>query len=164
MPNNFERMLVLVGEVFDVKNDPDQIDVDDSVMAKLRTIHRDTMSEFSNQDGPVAWILLIPTTVETMNSFVAGSITERQLLAQTEPGMKFEALYLCSATVLPEFRHKGIARQLTLKAITAMRLDFPISALYFWKFSDDGARLSAALATSLGLPLFERIEPHRLEQ
>ena len=94
MPNNFERMLALVGEVFDVKNDPDQIDVDDSVMAKLRTIHRDTMSEFSNQDGPVAWILIIPTTMEVMIAFISGTITERQLLEQTEPGMKIEALSL----------------------------------------------------------------------
>ena len=149
-------MLALVGEVFDVKNDPDQIDVDESARAKLQLLHPATMSEFANDDGPIAWILLIPTTLKTMNQFVAGDITEKQLLEQTQPGDPMEAVYLCSASVLPEFRKQGIASRLTLDALRRMSTDFSIKALFFWKFSDNGAQLAHQLAEHLSIPLYER--------
>ena len=158
MSNNFERMLALVGEVFDVKNDPGQIDVDEDVIPKLKSLHEHTLSEFATEDGPVAWILLIPTTIATMNEFIACKITEKQLLDNTNTGQKFEAIYLCSATVLPEFRHKGIARKLTLDAVASMRREHEIEALYFWKFSDDGERLAYGIAELIGLPLYQRME------
>jgi GNAT superfamily N-acetyltransferase len=156
MQENLKRMLALVGEVFDVKSDPEQIDVDEAVIEKLKGIHPATMSEFATEDGPVAWILLIPTTYELMTEFVNGKITENQLLERTHAGDTMEALYLCSAAVLPEYRHQGLARKLTLNAIAEFRKVYRLRALYFWKFSEDGARLAKALADHLGLPLYDR--------
>lgn len=104
---NFDRMIQLAEDVFSAHNDPAQLDVDEKVMARLERIHPATLSEHVEGDGPVVWILLIPTTIDLMNRFVAEEISETELLNQTPLEIKYEALYLCSALVLPEFRRKG---------------------------------------------------------
>ena len=157
MQKNFLRMLDLVNEVFDVRHDPDQLDVSESVREKLLLLHPNTMSEQSNEDGPIAWILLIPTTKDVMNCFVSAQITEKQLFEETRPGDDFSAIYLCSACVLPEFRGQGIAKELTLNAVEKMQQAYHIEALYFWKFSDDGERLAKALGVQQNLPVYVRV-------
>ena len=114
--SNFERMMQLVTEVFDVKNDPDQLDVDQEVIERLHTIHPATLSAKDDGDGPVAWILVIPTTKELMYLFVNKTISEQELYKRTLPGTSYDAVYLCSATVLSEYRNKGIAQALLDKA------------------------------------------------
>nr|MBP6681257.1 hypothetical protein [Saprospiraceae bacterium] len=115
--SNFERMIQLADDVFAVKNDPDQLDVNQDVLDQLRRIHPATVSEFDDGHGPVAWVLLIPTTLGLMDQFLNHSISEKELYEQTPLDAAYEAIYLCSAMVLEEYRRKGIARQLTLKAI-----------------------------------------------
>src|SRR6478609_7558149 len=93
---NFERMMQLVEEVFYTKDDPGQLDVDEDVIAGLQKLHPATLSEYDDGNGPVAWILLIPTTMELMHQFVEKKISEKELYERTTPDMKFDALYLCS--------------------------------------------------------------------
>jgi len=152
-------MMRLAEEFFDMKNDPDQIAVDEAVIARLGAIHPRTLSEERDENGPVAWILVIPTTTAVMEAFVRGGINERELLERTPPGAKYEALYLCSALVLPERRGKGLARSLTLDAVGAVRRDHPIRALFYWGFSGGGDALAASVARACGLPLYRRGEP-----
>jgi len=156
MANNFERMLELVGDFFDVKNDPDQISVDEASRHKLEQIHPATLNELANEDGPMVWILVVPTTLDTMQRFLNKAITEQQLLDETQPGTAFEAVYLCSASVLPEFRGKGLAKKVTLDAIRQFQEKYRIKALYFWKFSKEGDWLAKAIARDTALPLYER--------
>jgi ribosomal protein S18 acetylase RimI-like enzyme len=153
-------MIRLAEETFEARNDPDQLDVDDQVIRRLQSLHPATLTERIEGDGPVAWILLIPTTRETMELFVNGVIGERELLERTRPGEQAEAIYLCSALVLPEFRKKGYARELTLKVIEAIRRDFPIRYLYVWPFSEQGLRLAQRLAEECRLPLSTRPNDH----
>lgn len=155
--SNFDRMIQLADDTFAVRNDPQQLDVDEDVIRTLLTIHPSTLSEQVDGDGPVAWILLIPTSEETMRKFIDKKIGERELLSEAAATKNFEAIYLCSALVLPEFRNKGIASQLTLKATNELRKSFPIRSLYVWPFSKEGDRLSAELASKLHLPLFKRL-------
>jgi ribosomal protein S18 acetylase RimI-like enzyme len=157
MPDNFERMLELVGEAFDTRNDPDQISVTPEEQELLALLHKDTLSELANEDGPIVWILLVPTTRSTMDRFLANTITEKQLLHETVAGEKYDALYLCSATVLPEFRGKGLAKKLCLEAITNIRQEHPISTLFYWPFSAEGKGLAMSLSLEIGLPLHEKI-------
>src|SRR5271170_6565505 len=110
MPGNFERMIALVNDFFDSRNDPDQISVTAADRDKLERIHPATMSELANEDGPIVWILLIPTTQAIMDRFIKGEITEQQLLDETHTGVGYDVIYLCSASVLPEYRHKGLAK------------------------------------------------------
>jgi hypothetical protein len=156
MADNFNRMLTLVNEFFDTRNDPDQISVSAGERKKLEYIHPSTLSERANEDGPIVWILMVPTTHGIMERFISGAITEKQLLEETPIGAPYDAIYLCSASVLPEFRHKGLAKKVTLEAINTIRKDNPIKELFYWPFSDEGRALANAVAQEVGLPLYER--------
>ena len=154
--SNFERMIALADEVFSAHNDPAQLEVDEAVMERLERIHPATLSEHVVGNGPVVWILLIPTTTELMNKFVAEDISETELLNQTPLGIKYEALYLCSALVLPEYRRQGLATKVGTEAINSIRKDHPIKYLFTWNFSKEGADLSELASKTLGLPLLKR--------
>lgn len=100
-----------------MQNDPQQLQVDETIISTLIALHPASVSELDYGDGPVAWILLIPTTIDVMHSFLNNTCNEQDLLNNTSIDSNFNALYLCSAIVLPEYQQQGIARQLTLKAI-----------------------------------------------
>lgn len=158
MPSSkFERMLQLVDEVFSTRNDPSQLQVDETVIQQLQQLHPATVSEHDD-DGPAAWVLLIPTSEALMNRFLDDEISEQELLDLNAPGTKFEAIYLCSASVLPEYRRKGIALQLTLDAIEKIRKDHPIKTLYVWPFTKEGDALANLLAEKTGLPLKSKLK------
>ena len=156
MANNYERMIQLVTEFFDVKHDPEQLDVDEKVIAHLHELHPATLSEVANAEGPIVWILVIPTLHKVMERFVSGAISEKQLVDETPVGASYDAIYLCSASVLPEFRHKGLAKKTTVDAITNIRKDNPVKSLFYWPFSEDGKKLAQAVADEVGLQLYER--------
>ncbi len=156
MADNLRRMLQLVNEFFDVKNDPEQLDVNEEIIECLQKLHPATMSEVTEGDGPIVWILVIPTVHKVMGRFISGAISEKQLLEETPVGVEYDAIYLCSASVLPEYRHKGLAKKTTIKAINTIRKDNPVTSLFFWSFSDEGRKLANAVAEEVGLPLFER--------
>jgi len=154
--SNFERMLRLASDVFDVKNDPSQLDVNEKVMKRLLRLHPATLSEYDDGHGPVAWILLIPTSLDLMNRFVNKKISEQELLDLTKPDSTYEAIYLCSAMVLEEYRRQGMAKDLTLKAIESIRKKHPIKTLFVWPFTPEGDAGAKAIAKLAGLPLKKR--------
>jgi hypothetical protein len=144
--DNLTRMIKLAEEFFEVKNDPRQLAISPEVREQLLHIHPRTMNEKSNPDGPIAWVLLIPTSSGVMEDFLNGRISEREILEKTEAGTSYEAIYLCSALVLPEHRNRGLARTLTIEAIGSIRKDHPITALFYWSFSEGGEKLAASVA------------------
>jgi GNAT superfamily N-acetyltransferase len=154
--SNFERMLQLADEVFAVKNDSTQLDVNQEVLERLRKIHPATVSEYDDGNGPVAWVLLFPTTLDLMHQFLNATISEKELFDRTPLDIKYDALYLCSALVLEEYRRKGIAKRLTLHAIENIRKDHPLKALFVWTFSKEGDLGAEALARYTSLPLYKR--------
>ena len=123
--SNFERMIQLAEDVFASRTDPDQLSVDEGVISRLQMIHPSTMSECNEGNGPVAWILVFPTTLELMARFMKEEISEKELFELTTTASRYEAIYLCSALVLEEYRGKGIAKDLTLQAIEQIKKDFP---------------------------------------
>jgi len=159
-PTNLERMIQLADEVFATKNDPNQLSVNPKVIKRLYKIHPATVSEYSDGNGPVAWVLLIPTTLELMDQFLEGSITERELFNLTPLNTPYEALYLCSALVLEEYRKKGITKRLILSAVEQMRKNHPLKSLFVWPFTKEGDLAAEALANQIGLPLYKRAVEH----
>lgn len=153
---NFLRMIHLAEEFFETKNDPDQISVDETVLDQLRRLHPSTIGEEATADGPVAWTLVIPTTENVMRQFLAKKISERELLDRSQPGDRIEALYLCSALVLPEYRGRGLATKLLLHSIEVIRETHAVSSLYCWAFSVEGRRLATSIAGTVQIPLLER--------
>ncbi|MBL7847792.1 MAG: GNAT family N-acetyltransferase [Cyclobacteriaceae bacterium] len=160
--SNFERMLQLADEVFASRSDPNQLDINEQVLEHLRIIHPATVSAQDDGNGPVAWLLVIPTTFELMNLFLKGDITERELYEKTPLNTTYDALYLCSAMVLEEYRRKGIMKNLALNAAEAIRRDHPIKALFVWTFSEEGKIGAEELSRRLRLPLYLRTSPPSL--
>lgn len=151
-------MIQLADEVFATKNDPDQLDVNEEVLAHLQEIHPATVSEQDDGNGPVAWVILIPTTTELMTRFVRDEISEKELYDLTPLNATYQAVYLCSAMVLEEYRRQGIAKRLVLESLETIRKDHPINALFVWTFSKEGLLASEALAELANLPLYKRGE------
>ena len=156
MANNFERMMQVVNDTFDYKNDASQLHVTEEVITHLQKLHPATLSELIEDDGHVVWILLIPTTEPVMHRFLEGTISEQQLLDETPVGIPYDALYLCSASVLPEYRKKGIAKKITIEAIDSIRKDNPIKTLFYWPFTTEGEILAESIAKKTGLPLLKK--------
>jgi GNAT superfamily N-acetyltransferase len=157
MTNDYlERMIRLAEESFAAKDDPEQISVDEKTRLLLKRIHPATLVERTTEEGPIAWVLVIPTSTDVMYRFLDATINERQVLEQTLPGMRYEALYLCSALVLPEYRTHGIAKEAALESLKAIRRKHPIQALYYWAFSREGELLAESVAREAHLPLFKR--------
>ena len=98
MTTHLQQMLQLVDEFFAVKNDPSQLDVTPIVMEQLNELHTATLSEEVIGDGPVCWILLIPSTQETMEKFLSGKISESDILKESmsanKEGRGFDSIYL----------------------------------------------------------------------
>lgn len=156
--SNYERLIKLADDVFAVKKDPMQLDVNQQVIERLKKIHATTVSEFDDGNGPVAWVLVIPTTLELMNRFLENKISEKELFEMTPLDKTYEALYLCSALVLEEYRRKGIAKRLAIKAINDIRINHPLKALFVWAFTKEGDLASEAIARLAGLPLLKRTD------
>jgi GNAT superfamily N-acetyltransferase len=154
--SNFERMIQLSDDVFSSRTDPDQLNVDENVMEHLQRIHPDTISEYEEGNGPICWILCIPTTLDLMTQFVDQKISERELYERTPLNFQYEAIYLCSALLLEEFRGKGIAQELCVSAIENIRKEHAIKALLYWSFSKEGEKLAEKISELVGLPLHKR--------
>jgi ribosomal protein S18 acetylase RimI-like enzyme len=155
---NLARMIRLADEVFGMKQDPTQISVNTKVIARLRKIHLSTMTEKSTKNGPIAWILVLPTTKDLMKQFITKKIHEQELLKRTSLRAEYDTVYLCSALVLPEYRRKGLAKRLMCKAIKSIQKQHPIKFLFYWAFSIEGKKLALSVSKELSLPLFKRID------
>ncbi len=153
---NFDRMIQLASEVFDAHNDPEQLDVSESVIEQLQQLHPACVSEFNEGEGPIIWLILIPTTEKLMHEFIEEKISESELLNQTPLHIKYDALYLCSVMVLEEFRRKGLAKKIALEAIKKIRFDHPIKKIFTWNFSKEGSLLAESISREESLPLFNR--------
>ena len=151
-------MMQLAEDVFASKNDPDQLDVNQQVLERLQLIHPAAVSEYDDGNGPVAWVIVIPTTVELMNLFLENKISEKELFELTPLDTTYEALYLCSAMVLEEYRRKGIAKRLVMNAIEKIRKDHPLKALFVWPFSKEGDLGAEIIARLTSLPLYKRLD------
>ncbi len=153
---NYDRMIELADSVFDTKNDTDQIDVNQEVIHHFMQIHPSTVCEYDEGNGPVAWVLILPTTAALMHQFIEQEISEKELYERTPLNVKYEALYLCSALVLEEYRRKGITKMLALNAIQDILKDHPIKALFAWSFTKEGDMAAKSIAEHAGLPLYNR--------
>jgi hypothetical protein len=159
--DNLTRMIQLAHEIFGMQLDSRQLSIDQKVITRLRKIHPNTMTEKRTKKGPIAWILFFPTTKNLMNQFMRKQISERELFEKTPLHTKYDALYLCSALVLPEYRRKGIAKQLACKAVRSILKQHPIQSFFYWPFSNEGKKLAVSIAQEFSMPLLKRIESRK---
>lgn len=155
LQGSYERLLRMVEEIFATSSDPRQLNITPEVIDRLKQLHPSTVLEQTGEDGPVAWVVLIPTTLVLMNRFVAGEISEKELFELTPVGIKYEAVYLCSALVLEEYRRHGIVRQMVTGAVQNMQEEHPLKAIFVWPFTNEGELAAESIATALNLPLYK---------
>lgn len=146
-------MLDLIDEVFATRNDPNQIQVTPEQLKKLNLIHQSSLTELSNENGPLIWLLIIPTLKTVMDDFLIGNISEKEILDHTPVGVAYEAIYLCSVTTLKEERGKGKTKELCLTAINEIKKDHPIETLFVWPFTKEGEALANSIANASSLKL-----------
>lgn len=156
--NNYQRLVELADEVFSYKNDPQQLNVNPQVLEKLHQMHPSTLSDYNDENGPVVWLLVIPTTMEIMHQFLEKEISEKELFELTPLKITYEALYLCSALVLEEYRRKGITQQLLLDTIQSIKKDHPLKCLFVWPFTKEGDQLAEKIAQLTEMPLYKRLD------
>ncbi|MCW3077347.1 MAG: GCN5-related N-acetyltransferase (GNAT)-like protein [Bacteroidetes bacterium] len=157
---NFNRMLQLIDEVFATRHDPGQLQVNKQQLKKLEKIHPATLSQSENENGPLIWVLVIPTVNKIMLDFLEGTISEKELLKRTPLQVNYDCIYLCSATTLPESRGKGETKKLCVKAIKEIQKDHSIDALFVWPFTKEGESLAESVARECGLNLFKKTAQH----
>lgn len=156
--DKLKRLIELADRVFSTKNDPNQLNVNQDVIKRLHRIHPSTVCEYRVEDGPVAWVIVIPTTNDLMRLFLNKEINEKELFEKTPLNSPYDAVYLCSALVLDEYRRKGITKDLTVHAIQDIRKEHPITGLFVWPFSEEGDQASEKIALELKLPIYRRIQ------
>jgi hypothetical protein len=153
---NFQRMMRIIDETFATRNDPDQLQVTEHQQEKLAAIHRATLTEVADENGPLIWVLIIPTVTSVMNDFLRKKISEKQILELTQVGQTYDCIYLCSVTTLPEIRGRGRTKEAVLDAVGKIRADHPVRTLFTWPFTKEGDRLAEAIAEETGMKLLKR--------
>ncbi len=153
---NEQRLMNLIDEIFDTKNDPTQLNVNEEIIKQLLQINTFTLGEERIEAGPIAWTLVIPTTTEIMEQFIYETISENDLFYKSIKEQKYTSLYLCSAIVLPEYRRKGIAKRLLVQSVLMIIREHPIKSLVAWPFNSSGLHLSLSVAKECNLPLYIR--------
>ncbi len=150
---NYQRLLELADQLFNTKSDPEQLDVNELVIATLQAISPALVHEHQIEHEAVAWITLIPSNKSLTEAFIQGALTEKNYFEKSVELAHFDTIYLCSAIVLEEFRHQGIVSQHCKKAIEQMRSKHPIVQLAAWPFTAEGLSCAKAIAHLVGLPL-----------
>ena len=94
---------------FATRNDTNQIQVTAAQLKKLQKLHPSTLTELADKNGPVIWVLVIPTTTSVMNEFLRGKISEKTMLQKTKVG---DLLPQLKTQALPSERKQQIMEML----------------------------------------------------
>ena len=159
VPDEFGDLLMREAENFyNTKTDPDQMPINEESGKKLAKIHPSWLTVgISDDDKVIGAAVIMPTQKELGEQFVAGNITEKELLEKTIPAKYYDAYYLCSILVLPEQRRKGNGTIISLAAIRRTAGDQLAGKYFFaWPYSDEGERLMEDIKKRLGIEIFVR--------
>lgn len=157
MEKIISEILSKTDEVFGVSDDPFQIPVTKEAWDKMMSLHPDSILYRSDgADNLMGWLGMVPTTKELMNKFINGEISEREMFNMTEKQNISEALYLGGVVVLPEYRRKGLAKELLKEAIRNFRKINPQIILFYWAFSNEGKKLAEKVSRELHIEILAK--------
>lgn len=150
-----KKMLVLAEAFFGTAQDSSQIPITRLSFEKLQALHSKTVVYRLIGSEPVSWVVVLPTSRELASKFLAGQISERDLLEMTVPVSTYEALYLCAAFTVPEYRRKGYAVRLFREALDSIP-QVSNALLFAWPYSEEGRLLIGELEVILGRAILRR--------
>ncbi|MFH1146033.1 MAG: hypothetical protein V1707_03680 [bacterium] len=133
---------LIAEQIFGTAHDPSQIPINEQSLSKLRMLHADTIMYKVVNNQPVGWIVTVPTTKELANCFLEGQLTEKELFDKTQPQAIYEALYLCAAITVPEYRRQGIATELFKRVVRSIPL-VAKPLLFAWPTTELGEKAVA---------------------
>jgi hypothetical protein len=149
-PSQVQKTLEIAEEFYGTSIDPEQIPINKESFDKLMSLHQEAIKLKADADGnPISWVVVVPTSKETMESFLEDKSTEKELFDRAVIEKKFESLYLCSAFTVPEYRNKRLATELLLDSIKEFASDNSVQ-LYAWVYSKEGEGLVNQLREQLG--------------
>ena len=140
----------LAEEFFQTEIDPTQISATLEDTNKILAIHEKGLIYRTDKDGKlVGWIVVLPTSQKLSLQFLSGEITERMLLEKSEPQNEYDALYLCSAYVVPKHRREGHVVDMLKEAMSCIphAKDCMLSS---WPYSPEGRQLLSKLGGIFG--------------
>lgn len=144
------QMMTLAEDTFGTRDDPDQMPVTQESAEKLNLLTPDWLAYKVDPTGKLkAFAVVTPTTREIAERFLAGEITEREILELTTPQERYSALYLCSAITVPEYQRQGLATDLFKELIAGISLTDD-ALLFAWTFNEGGTALAKRLESDLG--------------
>ena len=136
-----QKMDEIAERIFGTQKDPEQIPITKESGEKLEALTPHWIKyKLDGQNNPIAWVMILPTSLELMTEFLEGRINERELLDLTKPQDTYEALYLCAAITVPEYRRRGYAVELLIEGINSIPHDRNVK-LFAWPHSSEGEGL-----------------------
>ncbi len=149
----FTKEMAIAEAIYGTESDPDQMPITLETAHKLDTLCLDWLeTEFDENGEPISWVVLMPTQREVAVQFIAGTITEKELLEKTVPQERYDALYIVSIITVPEHRGKRLSLKVLERAIP--KIPLTPDALYFtWPTTEDGAAAVAIYTKLLQRPV-----------
>lgn len=100
---------------------------------------------------------MLPCTKELMGKFLSGEISENEMVEEIKLKVNrnnFDAIYLCSSFIKPEFRGKGLSVEARIKTIRKVTSKMKIKPILFYEpYTKEGEKSCKKVAEILGFEL-----------
>jgi hypothetical protein len=138
---------------FRTTNDSQQIPITKEALDKILQLHSNAFLYKLENNEPISWVVVVPTSKDLADKFLNDEISERELLDLTKPQLVYEAIYLCSATTMPEHRRKGYVIEMMKEAIGSIPHKEDVK-LFAWAYSPEGKALMEKAAREFGVKIW----------
>ncbi|MBI2044655.1 hypothetical protein HYT23_01215 [Candidatus Pacearchaeota archaeon] len=150
----------MMEEYFKTSENPEEAQIN---MKNIKWVHENVL-DFDNiikfEGKIIGNTFMLPCTKDLMGRFLSNSINENQLFEEIKKNVnpkKFDAIYLCSSFIKPEFRGKGLSVEARMKTIKRVTKNLKIKPILFYEpYTEEGEKSCEKVAEILGLELRKR--------
>jgi GNAT superfamily N-acetyltransferase len=147
------EILKTAEEYFGTSEDVEQIPATQEALERNLALHPKSFIYKTTEDNKlIGWVTVLPTSKKLAEDFLSNKITERELLYLTSFSEEYEALYFCSAFILPEHRRKGYSFKMFMEAIEWIPC-VPDQLMFAWPITLEGEMLIAKLEQFLNVEI-----------
>jgi hypothetical protein len=147
------KIIAVDEKFFRTTNDSQQIPITKEALDKILQLHSKAFLYKLENNEPISWVVVVPTSKDLADKFLNDEISERELLDLSKPQPVYEAIYLCSATTMPEHRRKGYVMKMMKEVILAIPHTEDVK-LFAWAYSPEGKSLMEKAARDFGVKIW----------
>ncbi len=159
-PEDTTETGALAEAYFTTHQDPDQIPVNEENRRWIYEHIPECLNIIRDDEKIVGFSFILPTSYQIMEAFLSKKINEAKMFEEVKSSWSntfIDAIYLCSAVVVPAYQRKGLASRAMTASIRQFTEKTGIKpSLFYWKFSVAGERLALHVAQNLKLELRHR--------